>query len=232
MRGQRLAVVHPSGTTSPILARLEHGDADVVGVPAGRAMLGDLVTFSPAAVVVHHEPGSFDPVRVCRDVKLALDVPLVAVSADAAADEALHVALLEAGASDVLAPDASARLLRATLQAALRPVAGDRSGRPARIRVGDVDIDVAGHVVRVDGQVVRCTHLQFRLLVLLASNAGTVVTRPQLRRWLWGEVDGDTPSNRERVIVSALRRVLGSGPRRPRIEVVPRVGYRLVAPGG
>jgi DNA-binding response OmpR family regulator len=231
MRGQRLAVVHPSGTTSTVLDRLEHGDADVVGVPAGREMLGELVTIAPAAVVVDHEADGFDPVRVCRDVTLTIGVPVVTVSAAAIADEALHVALLDAGASDVLPPDASLRLVRASIDAALRAVAGDRGGRPARIRVGDVDVDVAGHVVRVDGTVVRCTHLQFRLLVLLASNAGTVVTRSQLRRWLWGEADGDNSSNRERVIVSALRRVLGSGPRRPRIEVVPRVGYRLVAPG-
>jgi DNA-binding winged helix-turn-helix (wHTH) protein len=69
-----------------------------------------------------------------------------------------------------------------------------------------------------------------KLLVLLATRKGEVVTRGEIQRALWGE---DTFVDFEHGInfcVKQIRDALGDDAEKPRyIETVPRVGYRFVA---
>jgi DNA-binding winged helix-turn-helix (wHTH) protein len=71
----------------------------------------------------------------------------------------------------------------------------------------------------------------FRLLALLASRAGQVVTRDEIQEQLWG---GDTYVDFEHGVnkcVKQIRTVLGDDVSKPvYIETVPRQGYRFVAP--
>jgi two-component system KDP operon response regulator KdpE len=77
---------------------------------------------------------------------------------------------------------------------------------------------------------VKIRPLQFQLLSALARSAGSVISRDQLLREVWGiEPDGIDP-RRLRITISGLRRILGSGPLRPSIESVARFGYRLTVP--
>jgi TolB-like protein/DNA-binding winged helix-turn-helix (wHTH) protein len=70
-----------------------------------------------------------------------------------------------------------------------------------------------------------------KLLILLASRAGAVVSREEIRERLWGT---DTIVDFEQGVnhcIRTIRRVLVHGPRSPvYIETVPRRGYRFVAP--
>lgn len=60
----------------------------------------------------------------------------------------------------------------------------------------------------------------------MMAQAGRVVSKPELLRLIWG-ADGAENPRRLRIAVSLLRRIIGSGPDRPRLETVPKVGYRL-----
>ena len=84
--------------------------------------------------------------------------------------------------------------------------------------------------MRVGGEAVRCPPVQYELLVALARNPGTAIAGEDLLRTVWGTAPGDVHPRRLRIAVSVLRGILGIGPRRPRVETVPRVGYRLVTP--
>lgn len=142
-------------------------------------------------------------------------------------DEADKVAALDAGADDYLAkPFGVAELLarvRALLRRALRPPQA-----AACIAFGDVELDLEQRRVTRGGAPVHLTPIEFRLLGLLATAAGRVVTQRQLLTGAWG------PNHVEhahylRVYMAGLRRKLEPDPRLPvHILTEPGVGYRLV----
>ena len=102
-----------------------------------------------------------------------------------------------------------------------------RDRGPARLVVGDVIVDLDGHSVLLGDDVVRFPVRLFRTLVELARRPNTVVTCEKLLHDVWGVDPLPAHRRRLRVAVSSLRRLLGHGPQRPRIETVVRVGYRL-----
>lgn len=227
--GVRLGVVGNAAQRADVVSRLTATNVDCVEIPVDRTMVDRLLACEPDVAVIAHARNEFDVVRVCRDVRSVVEGGLLVVS-DASADNTeLEVALIEAGADDVMGIDTSARLLRA--RAARQVRAQPATNRISRIEIGDVVIDLEGHDVSIGGESVACPHRIFRLLVLLARQPNTVVTREQVAFHLWGIETAGYP-RKGRVVVSALRKVLGSGEQRPTIEAVAKTGYRLTVPDG
>ena len=89
-------------------------------------------------------------------------------------------------------------------------------------------IDLQARLVTRAGQPVHMTPTEYRLLAVLAANAGRVVTNPQLLREVWG------PSNTEnghylRIFMGRLRQKLEEDPARPKyLFTETAVGYRLL----
>jgi DNA-binding response OmpR family regulator len=190
-------------------------------------MVDELVALAPDLVVIAHSAGAFDVVRVCHDVSESLAARIVVVSeGDGRSTEALEVAVLEAGADDVVPTSASKELLLARIRAALRRRSAPNV-QPSRFALGDVLIDLQAHVLYIDGAAVKCPPLQFLLLVVLAKRSNQVVEHDTLLANVWGAEPHSVDPRRVRIAISVLRRVLGSGPERPRIETVSHVGYRL-----
>lgn len=99
------------------------------------------------------------------------------------------------------------------------------------IRFGEFELDVAAAELRRNGVKLKLQPQPFRLLVLLANRAGTLVTRDEIRQELWPEgtyVDFDQSVN---FSIKQVRDVLRDIPDRPLyIETVPKRGYRFIAP--
>lgn len=103
-------------------------------------------------------------------------------------DEVDRVLGLEMGADDYLPKPFSSRELAARLRAVLRRSAADdrpippSAAEPTRqvLRVGEFEIDVAAHSAKRAGATLDLTALELRLLELLMSHAGNVVTREQI----------------------------------------------------
>jgi two-component system, OmpR family, response regulator RegX3 len=96
------------------------------------------------------------------------------------------------------------------------------------IRVGEVEIDLLHHRVRVDDNELRLTPLELSVLCLLAANAGRVLTRDEILDHVWGS-DYAAGSNVVDRHVRSLRAKLRDDWRRPRyIATVPGKGYRFV----
>ena len=98
-------------------------------------------------------------------------------------------------------------------------------------RFGPFELDLDAAEVRQNGLRVRLQPQPFRLLVLLTSRPGSLVTREEIRTELWPEgtfVDFDQSVN---FAVKQIRDAFGDSASRPiYLETVPRQGYRFVAP--
>ncbi len=92
-----------------------------------------------------------------------------------------------------------------------------------------MEIDPVARLVRRGGEIVHLTPVEYRLLLVLATNAGKVLTHRHILREVWG------PSHVEhdhyvRVYMGHLRRKLEADPAQPRhLLTETAVGYRLVA---
>jgi len=129
----------------------------------------------------------------------------------------------------VVSPSASPTLWTVRLFALMR-LAPARLPATNQLVVGDVVVDIDGYSVFVDGDLVRVPTRQFDLLVALARRPNKVVSFDELLSEVWRVEPRSTNQRRVRVAASMLRRLLGSGVRRPRLETVACVGYRLTTP--
>lgn len=102
---------------------------------------------------------------------------------------------------------------------------------PPVIRFGVFQLDLQAGQLLKHGRIVRLKPQPFRLLQLLVSRAGEVVTRDEIRESLW---EADTFVDFEQGVNSAVKQVreaLGDDAERPiYLETVPKRGYRFTAP--
>jgi len=130
---------------------------------------------------------------------------------------------LELGADDYISKPFSPREVVLRIKAVLRRLQPEE-GSSETLRVGEIQLDVAGHQLRIDGEDVPLTATEFRLLRLLMERAGRVQTRGQLLTDVWGYAE-DIDSRTVDTHIRRLRRKLG--PEADRIETVIGVGYKL-----
>lgn len=98
------------------------------------------------------------------------------------------------------------------------------------IQFGDVKVDLKAPMVTKAMQAVHLTPTEYRLLTVLANNAGRVVTNPQLLREVWGPTHAES-SHYLRIYMGHLRQKLEDDPAQPRYLLTETaVGYRLLLP--
>ena len=107
----------------------------------------------------------------------------------------------------------------------------DRREMVLNDRLGDHDIviDLQSHEVVRDGSFVQLTPLEFRILYLLALNAGRVIPHARLVEYAWGYDGGD--SNLLKTHICHIRKKLALPPgQQGGIRAIPGVGYSLAQP--
>ena len=130
---------------------------------------------------------------------------------------------LDAGADDFLSKPFSFIVLVARLRALIR-----RGGheRPAVLAVEDLSLDPATRACTRDGRAIALTRREFSLLEALMRRAGEVLPKQQLLDHIWG-LDFVGDANVVEVYVRYLRRKIDEPFRRPLLETVRGVGYRI-----
>jgi two-component system OmpR family response regulator len=132
------------------------------------------------------------------------------------------VAGFDAGADDYLTKPFHTEELLARLRALLRRAAGLAA---AEIEIGPLRIDTRASRVTVNGNPVKLTSQEYRLLAYLAHHRGKVVSRTELVEHLYDQ-DFDRDSNTIEVFVGRLRKKLDVN----LIQTVRGLGYSLDAP--
>lgn len=151
------------------------------------------------------------------------DVPILVLSARQTPDD--KVDALDAGADDYVTKPFEMRELLARLRAALRRGATDAAD-PV-VTAGPLMIDLARSVVTRNGESVRLTPTEWRLLEVLARHPDALVAQRTLLREVWGPAY-DHETNYLRVYMATLRRKLEAEPSAPKhLLTEPGLGYRL-----
>jgi two-component system, OmpR family, KDP operon response regulator KdpE len=165
-----------------------------------------------------------DGLHFIRKVRTWSQVPIIVLSARSHESQILEA--FEAGADDYVTKPFSAPELLARIRARFRRTApSDLPG--GVLDLGDIAIDLGRRVTRRrDGQEVRLTPLEHRILEILARHPDRVVTHARLLQEVWGPHQIDTRSLR--VYVKSLRRKLEHDPAHPKhIVTESGIGYRL-----
>ncbi len=171
-----------------------------------------------------------DGLAVCQRVREQSAVPIIVLTAlDAESDK---VAALDLGADDYLTKPFGVEELLARVRAVLRRTQGEAVSPASGVkRFGDLEIDLAGHIVRLHGGAVRLSPIEFSLLEQLVTHAGKVISHRMLLQRIWGPEYGGE-AEYLRVYINRLRQKLESDPSHPRYLLTePGVGYRFVALG-
>jgi DNA-binding response OmpR family regulator len=169
-------------------------------------------------------------IEIFKALRKASDVPILMVTAR---DDAIdRVVGLELGADDYISKPFNPREVVARVKNIVNRV----ERRPAVTRVshdvqraGDLEIDRTGHEVRLRGEGIRLTPMEYRILDVLLRNAGAALTRAQLL----DSVNADATDVFDRTLdkhIANLRHKIGDDPNRPRyILTVHGVGYKFAA---
>ncbi len=171
-------------------------------------------------------PG-MDGLEALRYFNAQTDVPVIFITARRRElDEILG---LELGADDYITKPFDTSLLLARIKAVLRRTQPKQPpGVPEAYTVGDIDIDLRAHTVRLKGEAVDLTPIEFKLLNTLAQQPGYVFSADDLLNKVWGAEYVGQPQV-VYVHIRALRTKLEENPNKPqRIITVRGVGYKFV----
>jgi DNA-binding response OmpR family regulator len=208
---------------------LELDGYQVSTASTGREALQLFVREVPDLIILDLSLPDVDGIQVCRSVREKSATPIIMLTArDRVPDKVLG---LETGADDYVVKPFDYLELSARVRACLR-----RRPTPAYteevVEIGKLKIDASKNTVWKEGEKVSLTLREFRLLLLLARNAGKVLDRSAIRLALWPEGELYKDSRAIDVHVQHLRYKLEENPGKPEyIKTVQGVGYVMEIPG-
>jgi two-component system KDP operon response regulator KdpE len=167
-----------------------------------------------------------DGIDLTRELRGWCQTPIIVISARGREED--KVAALDAGADDYLTKPFSVNELLARMRVALRHAEmGRSSATPQVFEFGTLRVDLVRREVTLSNREVHLTPIEYKLLVLLAQNAGKVLTHRQILKDVWGPSYA-SQTHYVRVHMAELRKKIEADPARPKLLVTePGVGYRL-----
>ena len=154
------------------------------------------------------------------------DVPIITRGGVSSPDDAIWY--LDNGAADYITRVLPPTILAAKIKSLVRN--GSADAPAGVIRLGALTIDLDRYAVTRAGEPISLTPIEFRLLRVLAENAGKVCSHRHLLDRVWGDDFLDC-SHYLRLYVGYLRHKLEEDPGRPKIVLTEwGYGYRLIAP--
>jgi DNA-binding response OmpR family regulator len=235
---RRAVVIEDDADVRALLTQLlQQAGFEVTQAETGQAGVRAVREKDPDLVTLDLNLPDLDGIEVCRRIREVSEAYIVMLTGRP--DEIDRLVGLETGADDYLTKPFSPRELRARVAAMMRRprMRGAALAAPAAptaepedsgvLRHGDLEVDVDGRIVLLEGKELDLTRTEFDLLATLLSGPRRVWQRDSLLRAVWGN-DWGSDGHLVEVHMGNLRRKLGDDPRNARyIRTVRGVGYRL-----
>jgi two-component system, OmpR family, KDP operon response regulator KdpE len=227
MGAQVLVVDDDPSIVRVVAANLRAHGYEALTAASGEAALTLIEAQQPDCIVLDLRLPGVDGLEVLRRLRTWAATPVVILTA--VDDQRDKATALDLGADDyVTKPFAMAELLD-RVHGALRHGQAQGPNGPPKIQAGAVRIDLDAGLITRWGQPVRLTRTEYRLLEILATNAGRLCTTRFLLECLWGP-GSDHKGQSLRDHMASLRRKLDD-PAAPELLVTePGMGYRFVVP--
>jgi len=180
-------------------------------------------TDRPDIIILDLGLPDMDGLALLKELRSTREIPIIILSVRNA--EADTIACLNAGADDYLIKPFRSGELLARVQTALRH-------RPSLLQqqvlhTGDLTIDIGSRVVLRSGEPVKLTPTEFKVLELLARNAGRVLTHRFILEQVWGPSFAEE-TEYTRVYVNQLRKKIEIDAGNPELILTEAgIGYRL-----
>jgi two-component system KDP operon response regulator KdpE len=185
----------------------------------------DVVALSPVeAAIIDLVLPDGNGIELCRSLREWSTMPIIVLSA--LGEEEQKVRALREGADDYVTKPFGPQELIARLDAVLRRASPEPE--ESVISVSGLELDLAAHVVRRDGEEIHLTPTEFALLRSLVRNRGRLLTHRDLLVEVWGLEYADEVTVLRGQIANLRRKIEpSSGPRRHYVMTEAGIGYRF-----
>lgn len=223
-----LVVEDEEGIGRFIQAVLEASDYKVLSTKTGKEALSMAASHTPDIILLDLGLPDMDGLELLKSLRAWSSIPVIVVSARL--HEREKVEALDLGADDYITKPFGTSELLARIRTALRhrsnhPASG-QDGEVTTFQLADLRIDFLKRQVTLRNEEVHFTPIEYKIVALLASHAGKVLTHDFIMREIWGPYANENQALR--VNMSNIRRKIEENPAEPRyIRTEVGVGYRM-----
>ena len=180
-------------------------------------------THNPSLIILDLGLPDTDGIEILRKLREWYQKPIIILSVRNSEDDIINA--LDNKANDYLTKPFRTGELLARIRVALRQSLGAEDN--PTLSFGSLTIDLANHVARKNGEIIKLTSTEYSLLALLAKNSGKVLTHQSILKEIWGfGYVGQTQYLR--VFVAQLRKKIEDNPAKPSLLITESgIGYRF-----
>ena len=221
-----LVVEDDSTVRNLITTTLKSNEYRFITAPTGEAAIAAATTQQPDILFLDLGLPDMDGIAIIKRIRSWSQMPIIVISARS--EDADKVAALDAGADDYLTKPFSVTELLARLRVAQRRISAVASNSADSVfRNGGLAIDYGAGCVTLSGEEMKLTPTEYKLLCLLAKDAGKVLTHTYLTNKIWGSAwESDMASLR--VHMATLRKKLEKDAQTQYIQTHIGIGYRML----
>ena len=212
-----------------IMTTLKTHDYRLLSAANGAEAIMMASSHNPDVVFLDLGLPDMDGIDVIRQIRSWYNMPIIVISARS--DDEDKIEALDTGADDYLTKPFSVEELLARLRVTLRRLSLMNSEGSADLSVytnGKLRIDYSAGVASLDGEELKLTSMEYKLLCLLARNTGKVLTHTYITQNIWGR-NWENNVASLRVFMTTLRKKIEPGPESPKyIQTHVGIGYRML----
>lgn len=231
MRDVKILVIEDDPQVQRFLQILLQGHGyRIDGAVDARQGLSRVKQFEPDIILLDLGLPDMDGLNTVSRIREISTAPIVVISARDQEND--KVKALDKGADDYLTKPFGSSELLARIRVALRHASRNDTARQLVFKSEPLSIDLSQRLVWRHGELVHLTPIEYRILELMASNNGKVMTYRQILNEVWGASHIEQ-NHYVRVHMAQLRHKLEEKPAQPRYLLTENgVGYRFRFPSG